>query len=267
MPLSHAAVLGAIQGLSEFLPISSSGHLILARALLRWPDPGLYFDVALHGGTLIAVLIYFRAVWRDLARAALGGGTAQDRRLLLYLVVATIPGAVAGKLLEKYAEEAFRAPALIAANLIVFGLLMGLAEHLGRKQRTLGETTLKDAGLIGLAQTLAIVPGVSRSGSTITAGLALGLDRGAAARFSFLMSTPIIGGAALLGFLHLRHEGVAAGMRAPFLVGVTASAVVGYAAVAGFIRFLTTHSLRPFVVYRVVAGAAVLALVFAGVLR
>lgn len=259
MPLHQAIVCGVVQGLGEFLPISSSGHLILARALLRWPDPGLTFDIALHAGTLVALLIYYRATWLELLTSR--------RRLLGLVALATVPGAIAGKLLEKKAEEAFRAPPLVAVGLIVVGVLMWLADRAARAERGTSAIAPRDALLVGLSQAFAIVPGVSRSGSTITAGLLLGLDRSAAAEFSFLMATPIIAGATALGALHLRHEGVPPGMAPAFLAGALTSAAVGYAAISGFLKYLRSRSLAPFCAYRVAAGLAVLALAAGGYFR
>lgn len=264
MRLAQAVVLGAVQGLAEFLPISSSGHLILVRNLLGWEDPGLYFDVALHFGTLLAILVYFAKDWIALLRSLIDKTRAQaERRLFWLLVVATIPGAVAGKLLEKWAENYFRAPGLVAVMLIVVGLIMWWAESSGRLANGLESLTPADAMKVGLAQALAIVPGVSRSGSTITMALFCGMTREAAARLSFLMATPIIAGACTLGALHLRHEGIPPEMRGAFLAGILTSGVVGYAAVSSFLRYLRTRTLKPFVAYRVAVGLMVLLLAFA----
>ncbi|MBI3552871.1 MAG: undecaprenyl-diphosphatase UppP [Elusimicrobia bacterium] len=261
MTLFQAVVCGVVQGLAEFLPVSSSGHLILLRSLLGWEDPGLYFDVALHFGTLLAVIAYFFKDWLDLVRSVLDKTRPQaHRRLFWLLVAATVPGALAGKLLEKWAEETFRAPTIVAVMLIVVGLLMWWGDSSGKLGRQLESLELPDALKVGCAQAFAVIPGVSRSGSTITAALFLGLTRDAAARLSFLMSTPIIAGACTLGALHLRHEGIPADQRAAFAAGILTSAVVGYAAVSGFIRYLRTNTLKPFVIYRIAAGLLVLAL-------
>lgn len=286
MPIYQAVVLAIIQGLGEFIPISSSAHLIIARRLLGWnelsPAHELSFDVALHFGTLLSVLFYFRRTWFQIVRAAFGGKVVrfsesgasdtnltaeeqkEERMLLWFLAIATIPGAIAGKLLEHSAEDYFREHIfLIAGALIVVALLMWAGEKVGRLNKPLTRITLVDAILIGIAQAFALIPGVSRSGSTITAGLFKGLTRDAAVRFSFLLSTPLIAGAALLKAHELRKEGLPAGMQMPVLVGIVVSALVGYAAIAWLIRYLQTNTLRPFIIYRVVVGIIVIALAFA----
>jgi undecaprenyl-diphosphatase len=268
MPLSHAFILGLLQGLAEFLPISSSAHLSLAPVVFGWSaDPGLAFDVALHLGTLITLLWYFRADWVALTRSALGlvvrrrVETDDDRRVL-FLVFATIPGAIAGKLLEDKAETVFRAPTLTAVMLIVAGLLLWIADRVAARDRGLGEMRASDAWLIGLAQVAALVPGVSRSGSTMTAGRALRFDRPAAARFSFLMSMPITAAAVILKAPEaMRVEGLGV----PVAVGVVTAAVSSWAAIAFLLRYLARHSFGVFAAYRVVLGAAVLALIATGV--
>lgn len=264
MTVFQALVLGVLQGLGEFLPISSSAHLALAPWLFGWPDPGLAVDVALHFGTLVAVLWYFRREWVRLLVAAkeivaTRSVVTDQQRLVLYLIVGTIPGAVAGKLLEKQAESAFRAPALIAVVLIVLGILLWLADKLAPQERTVSNMTWRDAILVGLAQMFAIIPGVSRSGSTITAGRALGLTREAAAVFSFLLSMPIIAGAALLEMPRAIRE---YGFSAPLVVGIVASAISGWLAIRVLLRFVTHRSYGVFAVYRLLLGAAVLLIVF-----
>jgi len=258
--LFHAIVLGIVQGLGEFLPVSSSAHLALVPWLFHWDDPGLAFDVALHVGTLIAVLWYFREQWIALVKAALGQGTAEDRRRVGFLIVATIPGAIAGLALEKYADTAFRDPRLIAVVLIVMGIVLWLVDKAADSDRALPSMRWRDALLIGLAQMFAIIPGVSRSGSTITAGRALRFTREDAAVFSFLMSMPIIAAAALLKLPHvLRTEGVSA----PLVAGVLASAVSGWLAISVLLRFVVRRSYGVFAVYRIVVGVIVLAIAFA----
>ena len=260
MSLFHAIVLGIVQGLAEFLPVSSSAHLALVPWLLHWDDPGLAFDVALHVGTLIAVLWYFRAQWIALLKSALGKGTADERRRVGFLVLATIPGAIAGLALEKYADTAFRDPRLIAVVLMVMGVALWWADKAVRADRALPSMEWRDALWIGLAQMFAIIPGVSRSGSTITAGRALRFTREDAAVFSFLMSMPIIAAAALLKLPHvLRAEGVSA----PLVAGVLASAVSGWLAISVLLRFVVRRSYGVFAVYRIVVGAIVLAMAFA----
>jgi undecaprenyl-diphosphatase len=261
----QALVLGLLQGLAEFLPISSSAHLALAPWLFHWPDPGLSFDVALHFGTLIAVLWYFRQEWLALLRALIAIiatrriATVEQKRAA-FLIVATIPGGIFGLLLEKKAETAFRNPALIACALIILGILLWLADKIARADRPLEAMNWRDAILVGVAQVFALIPGVSRSGSTITAGRALGLDRGAAAEFSFLLSMPIIAAAVILKAPHLMRE---TGMSMPLLVGVAASAISGWLAISVLLKYVSRHSYGAFAVYRVLLGAAVLAIYFA----
>jgi undecaprenyl-diphosphatase len=283
LPIYQAIVLAIVQGLGEFIPISSSGHLIIVRRLLGWnelsPAHELSFDVALHFGTLLSVLFYFRRTWFQIVRAAFGGKVVrfseagssdanltveeqkEERMLLWFLALATIPGAIAGKLLEHSAEDYFREHIfLISAALIVVALLMWLGEKVGGLTKPLTGISFVDSLTIGVAQAFALIPGVSRSGSTITAGLFRGLTREAAVRFSFLLSTPIIAGAALVKAYELRKEGLPANMHAPFLVGILVSAVVGYAAIAWLIRYLQSHSLRAFIIYRIAAGVVVIGL-------
>jgi undecaprenyl-diphosphatase len=285
LPLYQAVVLAIIQGLAEFIPVSSSGHLIIVRRLLGWnelsPAHELTFDVALHFGTLLSVLFYFRRTWIQIIRAALGGKVVrfsetsgsdtnltvdeqrEERLLLWFMAVATIPGAIAGKLLENSAEDYFREHVvLIAGALIVVALLMWLGEAVGKLQKPLTRTSFADSLIIGVAQAFALIPGVSRSGATITAGLFCNMTREAAVRFSFLLSTPIIAGAALLKAHELHKEGLPAGMHAPFLVGIVVSAIVGYAAIAWLIRYLQVNSLRLFIYYRIAAGIVVIALAY-----
>ena len=282
MPVYQAVVLAVVQAFGEFLPISSSAHLILTRWLLGWseldPAMDLTFDIALHAGTLLAVLIYFFPTWVNLivtgfgGRAPIGGGggfgnvddaeAGSDRMLLWWIVLGTIPGAIAGKFLDKYAEIKFRENyLLIGSMLVVVGLLMWMAEKFGGQRRPLTAIGPIDALFIGIAQAFALIPGVSRSGSTITAGLARSLDREAAARFSFLLLAPITGGAVLLkAHAVMKAGGLPPGMQTPFLVGISISAVLGLGVIAFFLRFLRTHSLNLFVIYRVILGLAVIGL-------
>lgn len=265
MTIFQAVVLGVLQGLAEFLPISSSAHLTLAPWLLGWPDPGLAVDVALHLGTLAAVLWYFRREWAALVAAATRLAarrrieTAEEQRVL-YLIVATIPGAAAGLLLNDYAEHTFRAPALVASALLVMGVILWAVDRAAPVRRDLRRMRWIDAVAIGAAQAFALLPGVSRSGSTITAGRALGLDRQSAAVFSFLMSMPIIAAAALLKVPHVLRE---TGLSAPLVAGVVSSAVSGWMAIAFLIRYVSRNSYLAFAIYRVALGAVVLALVAA----
>ena len=258
MTLFHACVLGLLQGLAEFLPISSSAHLTLAPWLLGWPDPGLTFDVALHAGTLVAIVAYFWRDWLDLLSGAAARPTGPHGRMLGLIVLASVPGAAAGLLFEKAAEETLRSPVLIAALLIVFGLLLEAADRFGRRARPMDDLTWAGGLIIGAAQALALAPGVSRSGATMTAALALGLTREAAARFSFLLATPIIAGASLLKLRHLHG----ADLTGPFCAGVAVSALSGLAAVSFLMKRLPVTGVRPYTYYRISAGAAVLLIYF-----
>lgn len=257
MTYGQSALLGAIQGLTEFLPVSSSAHLALAPRFFAFPDPGLTFDVALHLGTLLAVLIYYRATWLRLASGALREPRGPEARTLSMIALATLPAVVLGLLLEHKAEEAFRDPRRIALCLIAFSGVMYWADRRGQAStgawRAAGAKTVL---LIGCAQTLALMPGVSRSGATISAALLLGIAAPEAAELSFLMATPIVAGAALL---KLRHLG-AADLTGPFLLGLAVSAATGFAAVGAFIRLLPKGGLKPYVCYRVALGLAVLLL-------
>jgi undecaprenyl-diphosphatase len=261
MTVWQALVLGIVQGLAEFLPISSSAHLVLVPWAFRWSDPGLAFDVALHVGTLIALLWYFRAEWMRLLAAA-GRIVRQrsvrdgDEQQLVYLVIATIPGGIAGLLLERKADEAFRAPELIASALIAMGILLWLVDKVSTGQRAMGDVRWRDAVAIGFAQVFALVPGVSRSGATITAGRARGLSRESAAVFSFLMSMPIIAAAAVLKLPKLVQHGVSL----PLVVGVLAAAVSSWVAIRFVLNYVRRHSYGVFAAYRVILGIAVLAL-------
>jgi undecaprenyl-diphosphatase len=260
----QALVLGVLQGLAEFLPISSSAHLTLAPWLFHWRDPGLAFDVALHFGTLLAVLWYFRAQWAALIGAAVNIVAhrrieTEEERRVVFLIVATIPGAIAGLALEKYAESAFRDPRLVATVLSIMGIVLWWVDKRAAQDRPLQSMRWADAILIGLAQMFAIIPGVSRSGSTITAGRALRLTREGAAVFSFLMSMPIIAAASLLKLPHVLET---EGLDAPLVVGVVASALSGWLAISVLLRFVVRRSYGVFAIYRVVVGLIVLAIAF-----
>jgi len=249
--------LGIVQGLTEFLPISSSAHLILVPRFLKWPDAGLAFDVSLHLGTLAGVVAYF---WKDIANLA-GSWIAfadprrqSDRNLVVYLAMATVPAAVIGYFLEPFVESTFRSPHLTAWTLIGAGLLLGLADQIGSRQHTLHKMSALAALLIGFAQSIALVPGISRSGITITTALFLGFARKEAARFSFLMSIPIIAGAGVMKIKDIwaspDHWVLASGF-----VG---AALSGYLAIWGLLKFVQTNRFTPFVVYRVILGVVIL---------
>jgi undecaprenyl-diphosphatase len=261
----QAIALGIIQGLSEFLPISSSAHLTLAPWLFGWDDPGLAFDVALHFGTLLAVLWYFRMEWAALVRAAFGIITTgrietPEKRRVIFLIIATIPGAIGGYVLQSRAESAFRSPQIIAIALIVMGIILWLVDKLTAQARVLGEMRWLDALLIGLAQVIALIPGVSRSGSTITTGRGLRFDRESAAEFSFLMSMPIIAAAVIMEGPKALAQG---GLTSELMSGVVASAISGWLAISILMRYVSKHSYGIFAFYRVALGIAVLAVIYA----
>jgi undecaprenyl-diphosphatase len=264
----QAIVLGIVQGLTEFLPISSSGHLRIVPAVLGWEDPGAAFTAVVQLGTMAAVLIYFRAdLWR-IGRAWLASlrdaemRRTLDARLGWYIVVGTIPISAIGLLFADPIESEFRSLYLIGTTLIVFGAIMLWADRVSKRERGVESLNARDGVTIGFAQALALVPGVSRSGATISAGLLLGLDRTAAARFSFLLSVPAV---VLSGLFELRHIGESGGASA----GVTALAVVlafvtGYASIAFLLRYLVRHGLGIFVGYRFVVGALIILLAATG---
>jgi undecaprenyl-diphosphatase len=257
-------LLGILQGLGEFLPISSSAHLILVPWLLGWAEHSLALDVALHVGTLVAVLAAFFGDWVRLFGGALRGAAKgnpfgnEDGRLLGLLAIASLPGGVAGLLLEKRADTLFRDPALVATVLAVFGVLLYFADRKGDGGKSLSNLSLRDAVLIGLCQSLAVVPGVSRSGITISAALLLSYPREASARFSFLLSTPIILGAAALKVPGLLRHGDRAGV----LLGIGASALVGLVAIRFLLSYVRKHSYLPFAAYRILLGLLVLCVAF-----
>lgn len=256
-----AMTLGIVQGLGEFLPISSSAHLIVTPWFFGWPDPGLAFDVALHVGTLVAVVVYF---WRDLLTLVLAAPRPRtpDGRLAWLLLLGAIPGGIAGVLLDDLAEQALRNPLLIAATLSIMGLVLLLADRRGGTRRGMGDIGPLDALVIGAAQALAIVPGISRSGITISVARARGIERAAAARFSFLLGTPLIAGAALFKLPHLlAMPGTLSG---PFLVGVLTAAMVGGLSIAFVLRYLQRAGLEVFVIYRLLLAALVVITVLAG---
>lgn len=260
MTLGQAIILGLVQGFAELLPVSSSAHLALAPYFLNFKDPGLAFDVALHFGTLVALIWYFRAEWIEMIRSTFT--VLRTRRIesvherrALYLVVATIPAGIGGLLLEKYAESTFRSPVLIATTLAVMGVVLWAVDRYSARARMLDELTMRDAVIVGLAQVVALVPGVSRSGSTITAGRFLHLDRPSAARFSFLMSMPITVAAVVLKVPDaIRSEGLSI----PLIAGVLAAAVSSWLSITVLLRYVSKHSFGVFAAYRLCLSAAVL---------
>jgi len=260
MSLLQAEVLGVLQGLGEFLPISSSAHLVLVPWIFGWQDPGLTFDIALHIGTLVAVIVYFWKDWLRLVTKGLLNARSTDGQLFWYLVAATIPGAIAGFLLEKKAETILRSPLLIATMLITAGVFLYWADRKSTKNIEMNQITFKTSIMIGLSQALAIIPGVSRSGITMTMGLALGLTREGAARFTFLLSTPIILGAALV-----KLPAIVANpslITTNFVVGMLTSFVTGVASIGFLLRYVQTRSFLPFAWYRFLLGALVIFIVF-----
>ncbi len=267
MPLFQVVVLAIIQGITEFLPISSTAHLALAPWLLGWADPGLTFDIALHLGTLLAVLAYFFRTWLQILAQGLGirygddENLRQNPRLLWLLAVGSIPVGIFGLVFGKQAETTWRSPFVIGTMLVAVGLLMWVSERIGARNKNIGAVTFADSLVIGTAQALAVVPGTSRSGITITAGLFRNLDRVAAARFSFLLSTPAIAAAAAKAFHDLmKHGGIPADMRMPFAIGIVLSGLSGLVVIAFFLRFLQRHTLYFFIYYRIIFGIIVIAL-------
>ena len=252
MPLTQVIVLAVVQGVTELLPVSSTAHLVVIPWIFHWPDPGLTFDVALHMGTLLAVVLYFWRLWIEIV--------LRNRRLFGFLILATFPAGLAGLFLEHYVETTLRSPYVIAASTIGIALVMAWSEWVTKTRLELQDVSLADSMVIGAAQALAVVPGVSRSGITIAAGLFRDLRRDTAARFSFLLATPIIAGAGLKKALEMRHVGLAPEMRLPFLLGMAVAALVGYGVISFFIRYLQTRTLKIFIYYRIIFGIIVLVL-------
>jgi undecaprenyl-diphosphatase len=263
--LFRAIILGIVQGLSEFLPISSSGHLILVRALFRWPDQGLSFDVGLHLGTLLALLAYFWRDWWAMITTGLGDlgrhglrmrAYRPESRLLWLLALGSLPAAITGLLFDNWIEENVRQPWFVAIMLMGAGTVLFAADRYGRRTRLTASVGPVDAVIIGLAQACALFPGVSRSGATMTAALFRGLRRDDAARFAFLLGTPAFVGAALLKSKDLAGE--SSHEFAQLAAGFAFSAVVGFIAIHFLLRFLRTRSVVPFVAYRYAAGVLTL---------
>jgi undecaprenyl-diphosphatase len=275
LSILQAIVLGITQGATEFAPVSSSGHLILVPWLFGWsilrdPELNKTFDVALHMGTLVGALAYF---WRDVARYLTAWvrsirsrsirGT--DERLAWALVIGTIPGALAGAALEGFITDSLGQPWLIAVMLAVFGVVLYVVDRLASERRHLDDITVRDGLVLGVAQALALQPGVSRSGVTITAGRAFGLDRSTAARFSFLLSIPIIAGAGILKGLDLARSGVPAGMGGPFMWGMIASGVSGFLVIWFMLAYLRRRDLALFMWYRLAVAALVFVVIALGI--
>jgi undecaprenyl-diphosphatase len=263
MNFFYAIFLGLLQGATEFLPISSSGHLALVEFFLGIKEGGLVFDVALHLGTLLGVIVYFRRdflmMFTAVARPWISGDEARYQRFLaLYICLGTVPAVVAGYLLKDTAETYFRAPILIAAALAGGGFLLLLADKVGKHRRAMKTMGLVDVLLIGLAQALALMPGVSRSGITMTAGLMRGLNRMSAARFSFLLSAPIILGAGVYNLPAIIRQGSEPGQQVFYLAGFLAAAFSGYLVISFLLRFIQSHSFAVFAYYRFLLAFLVL---------
>jgi undecaprenyl-diphosphatase len=272
----QAIILGVVQGLTEFLPISSSGHLIVVPWLFNWhflldnPELNKTFDVALHLGTFISLVVYF---WRDIGRLLSAWWRTIVRRkvdtpegkLAWLIVVSTIPAGVIGVAFEDVIVTRLGQPWMIAVLMIVFGLVMWAVDHSAKLDRDLEALTWGDSLIIGVAQALSLAPGVSRSGITMVTGLLLRLNREAAARYSFLMSIPVIGGAAAYKGLQVARDGLPAGTTAPFGVGIAAAALSGFAAIWFLLAYLRRHNFDLFVIYRVAVGAGMLLLIITGV--
>jgi undecaprenyl-diphosphatase len=269
--LLKAVVLGTIQGLTEFLPISSSAHLRIFPELFGWGDPGAAFTAVIQIGTELAVLIYFRHdIWRIGKAWALSLVKPEwrghlDARMGWFIITGSLPIVILGVLLKDIIEQDFRNLWIIGSTLIVMGIVLGIADRLSRNDRTIRNISLRDAILMGLAQALALIPGVSRSGATISMGRALGYEREAATRYAFLLAIPAVVGAGIFELQEIPGGDNAYGW-GPTLVATVVSFVVGYAAIAWLLRYVSTKSYTPFVLYRVALGSATLILLGAGVL-
>ncbi|MFA4967734.1 MAG: undecaprenyl-diphosphatase UppP [Candidatus Margulisiibacteriota bacterium] len=250
MSIIQSVILGIVQGIAEFLPISSSAHLVFIPWVFNWPEHTLTFDVALHIGTLIALLAFFWREWWGIIKS----------RMVWLLIVGCIPGVLAGLLGEKYFEETFRGPITIAVFMIGLALLLWAAEIYGKKKRDMESVGWLDSIIIGCAQALALMPGVSRAGITMTTGLFMGLNRETAAKFSFLLSAPIILGAGLYKSYGLVKHGFPLDERLPFLVGMLTAAIVGYFAIKYLLQYLQKNTFYVFIWYRIVVGIALIAL-------
>jgi undecaprenyl-diphosphatase len=267
MPIYQVVVLAIVQALTEFLPISSTAHLVLIPWLFGWKDGGLTFDVALHAGTLVAVIIYFFQDWVQIIAQGFGlhfgrdQDLKQNRNLLWLLAIASIPIGIFGYLFDKQADTTWRQPYVIGTMLIVVGIVMWIAEKRRIGSKSMSTIQMSDGIAVGLAQAVAVIPGTSRSGATISAGLFRNMNRETAARFSFLLSTPAIAAAVAKKFWDVHKEGgIPADMKVPIVVGIAVSGVLGAIVIAFFLRYLRRSSLMPFVWYRIVFGIIVIAL-------
>ena len=259
MTIFQAVIYGIIQGVAEFLPISSSAHLIVIPWLFRWEDPGIAFDVALHLGTLFAVILFFWKDWINLITAGITKPKTTDGKLFWFLVIATIPGAIFGKLFESQAESTFRNPALIGTMIIVMGIVLYIADKKGSKKDSIEKVGLKRSIWIGISQALAVIPGVSRSGITMATGLSLGLNRESVARFSFLLSTPIILGAGLVKLKDMINMPIDT---IPFIIGILVSAIAGLLSIKFLLEYLKKKGFGIFVWYRAILGILIIAVYF-----
>jgi undecaprenyl-diphosphatase len=275
MTILQAIVLGITQGLTEFAPVSSSGHLILVPWLFGWsilddPELNKTFDVALHIGTLVGAVLYFRrdlwrylvAWFRSIARRSI---ESADERIAWALVIGTIPGAIAGALFEGFITDKLGQPGLIAVMLAVFGVVLYVVDKRAPSRTSLEGVSVPDGLVMGIAQALALQPGVSRSGVTMTAGRLLAIDRESAARFSFLLSIPIIAGAGLFKGLEVARDGLPPGMAAPFLWGMVSSAISGFLVIAFLLSYLRRRDFFIFMAYRIAVAVLVLTLIATGV--
>jgi len=274
MALYQAVILALVQALTEFLPVSSTAHLIIFPWLAGWPDPGLAFDVALHAGTLLALVLYFFKDWLTLVLCGVGlkypatapaEEVAHNRKMFWYLLIGTIPAGIAGVLFHHQIEETLRTPKVIGVSMVLIAVLMWWADSKKDLTRKEQESNLGDALTIGTAQALALWPGVSRSGITITTGLFRKLTREAATRFSFILSVPAIAGAVVMELPKLIKLHKAGGLELPMstlAISIIVAGLAGYAVIAFFLKYLRTHTLKPFVYYRLVFGIIILVLAF-----
>jgi len=258
--MEHGIILGIVQGIAEFLPISSSAHLVVIPWMLGWKDYGLAFDVALHLGTFLAIIIYFRADWLKLIKSFFSSIknrklSTLDEKLVWFILIGSIPGAVGGLLLESKAEGAFRNPLLVAITLFVFGLIIYWQDRVSKKERKIEKIGWKDAIIIGLAQVIAIVPGVSRSGATIVAGLFQGLKREDAAKFSFLLAAPVMAGAGLLKIHDILNQ-----INLEVILSFLSAFVVGLLAIRLLMGYVRKNSFNIFVFYRIVLALILLSI-------
>lgn len=260
MTFLQAIILGLVQGIGEFLPISSSAHLIFIPQIFHWKDPGLTFDVALHIGTLIAVIIYFWKDWIKLIYCGFKDVKSTEGKLFWYIFFASIPGAIFGKLFESEAETVFRNLALIGTTLIVMGIILYFAEKVGRKSVKINQLGFRDSFIIGVSQALAIIPGISRSGVTMTTGLFLGLTKESAARFSFLLSTPIVFGAGIFKIKDMMH--VPIGNVSIFIIGIITAMISGLLSIKFLLNYLRDKGFGIFAVYRIVVGILLIGIYF-----